>query len=89
MADSDSDGAEISSQSPKKIKMELTVKEKEERFLAAAKISPQYDTMVRNVKVFLLDGNEVDYKQTVSAEGSESVAVVFQRQLMTRVYRKN
>lgn len=44
MADSDSDGAD--GNSPKKAKVELTVKEKEERFLAAAKISTEYDTMV-------------------------------------------
>ena len=44
MADSDTDEAE--GNSPKKIKIELTVKEKEERFLAAAKISTEYDTMV-------------------------------------------
>uniref|UniRef100_A0A1I8MUS3 SWI/SNF-related matrix-associated actin-dependent regulator of chromatin subfamily A containing DEAD/H box 1 homolog n=1 Tax=Musca domestica TaxID=7370 RepID=A0A1I8MUS3_MUSDO len=43
MADSDSDGAD--GNSPKKAKVELTVKEKEERFLAAAKISTEYDTM--------------------------------------------
>ncbi|EDV32223.1 uncharacterized protein Dana_GF14153 [Drosophila ananassae] len=43
MADSDSDGADC--QTPKKTKLELTVKEKEERYMAAAKISPQYDTM--------------------------------------------
>lgn len=45
MADSDSDSADC--QTPKKTKLELTVKEKEERYMAAAKISPQYDTMVR------------------------------------------
>lgn len=44
MADSDSDGAD--SQTPKKIKIQLTVKEKEERYMAAAKIMPNYDTMV-------------------------------------------
>ncbi|XP_052851743.1 SWI/SNF-related matrix-associated actin-dependent regulator of chromatin subfamily A containing DEAD/H box 1 homolog [Drosophila gunungcola] len=43
MADSDSDGND--SQTPKKTKLELTVKEKEERYMAAAKISPQFDTM--------------------------------------------
>ncbi|XP_061387280.1 SWI/SNF-related matrix-associated actin-dependent regulator of chromatin subfamily A containing DEAD/H box 1 homolog [Musca vetustissima] len=43
MADSDSDGAD--GNSPKKAKVELTVKEKEERFLATAKISTEYDTM--------------------------------------------
>ncbi|KAH8412502.1 hypothetical protein KR009_002712 [Drosophila setifemur] len=43
MADSDSDGAD--GQTTKKSKLELTVKEKEERYMAAAKISPQYDTM--------------------------------------------
>ncbi|XP_017152064.1 SWI/SNF-related matrix-associated actin-dependent regulator of chromatin subfamily A containing DEAD/H box 1 homolog [Drosophila miranda] len=43
MADSDSDGAD--SHVTKKTKLELTVKEKEERYMAAAKISPQYDTM--------------------------------------------
>ncbi|XP_068140495.1 SWI/SNF-related matrix-associated actin-dependent regulator of chromatin subfamily A containing DEAD/H box 1 homolog [Drosophila tropicalis] len=43
MADSDSDGAD--SQTPKKTKIELSVKEKEERYMAAAKISPNYDTM--------------------------------------------
>lgn len=43
MADSDSDDM---GNSPKKTKVELTVKEKEERFLAAAKISTEYDTMV-------------------------------------------
>lgn len=45
MADSDTDEAE--GNSPKKTKLELSVKEKEERFLAAAKISSEYDTMVR------------------------------------------
>jgi len=44
MADSDSDGNEP--QMPKKTKLELTVKEKEERYMAAAHISPQFDTMV-------------------------------------------
>ncbi|XP_020713027.1 SWI/SNF-related matrix-associated actin-dependent regulator of chromatin subfamily A containing DEAD/H box 1 homolog isoform X2 [Ceratitis capitata] len=44
MADSDSDGAP-DNQSPKKVKLELTVKEKEERYLAAVKISPDYDAM--------------------------------------------
>lgn len=44
MADSDSDGND--SQTPKKTKLELTVKEKEERYMAAAKISPHFDTMV-------------------------------------------
>ncbi|KAH8263684.1 hypothetical protein KR044_012507 [Drosophila immigrans] len=43
MADSDSDSADC--QTPKKIRMQLTVKEKEERYMAAAKIMPQYDTM--------------------------------------------
>ncbi|KAL7739474.1 hypothetical protein ACLKA6_011336 [Drosophila palustris] len=43
MADSDSDGAD--SQTPKKMKIQLTVKEKEERYMAAAKIMPNYDTM--------------------------------------------
>ncbi|EDX04414.1 SWI/SNF-related matrix-associated actin-dependent regulator of chromatin subfamily A containing DEAD/H box 1 homolog [Drosophila simulans] len=43
MADSDSDGND--SQTPKKSKLELTVKEKEERYMAAAKISPHFDTM--------------------------------------------
>ncbi|XP_034099645.1 SWI/SNF-related matrix-associated actin-dependent regulator of chromatin subfamily A containing DEAD/H box 1 homolog [Drosophila albomicans] len=43
MADSDSDSADC--QTPKKIKMQLTVKEKEERYMAAAKIMPHYDTM--------------------------------------------
>ncbi|XP_023293343.2 SWI/SNF-related matrix-associated actin-dependent regulator of chromatin subfamily A containing DEAD/H box 1 homolog [Lucilia cuprina] len=43
MADSDTDEAD--GNSPKKTKLELTVKEKEERFLAAAKISSEYDTM--------------------------------------------
>lgn len=42
MADSDSD-ADIT---PKKIKIELSVEEKEERFLAIAKIATDYDTMV-------------------------------------------
>lgn len=46
MADSDSDSAEASN-TPKKLKIVLTTKEKEERFLAASKISPDYDTMVR------------------------------------------
>uniref|UniRef100_A0A1A9W5A9 SWI/SNF-related matrix-associated actin-dependent regulator of chromatin subfamily A containing DEAD/H box 1 homolog n=1 Tax=Glossina brevipalpis TaxID=37001 RepID=A0A1A9W5A9_9MUSC len=41
IADSDSD-ADIT---PKKIKIELTVEEKEERFLAIAKIATDYDTM--------------------------------------------
>lgn len=57
MADSDSDGADIGN-SPKKTKIELTVKEKEERFLAAAKISTDYDAMVseklRNLNTNLL-----------------------------------
>ncbi|XP_017837932.2 SWI/SNF-related matrix-associated actin-dependent regulator of chromatin subfamily A containing DEAD/H box 1 homolog isoform X1 [Drosophila busckii] len=44
MADSDSDGAD--SKTPKKAKLVLSVKEKEERYMAAAKIMPQYDTMV-------------------------------------------
>lgn len=44
MADSDSDSADC--QTPKKIKIQLTVKEKEERYMAAAKIMPNYDTMV-------------------------------------------
>lgn len=44
MADSDTDEAE--GNSPKKTRIELSVKEKEERFLAAAKISTEYDTMV-------------------------------------------
>lgn len=44
MADSDSDGADVGN-TPKKTKIELTVKEKEERFLATAKISTDYDTM--------------------------------------------
>lgn len=44
MADSDSDSADC--QTPKKVKLVLTVKEKEERYMAAAKIMPNYDTMV-------------------------------------------
>lgn len=44
MADSDSDSADC--QTPKKTKLVLTVKEKEERYMAAAKIMPNYDTMV-------------------------------------------
>lgn len=44
MADSDSDSADC--QTPKKAKLVLTVKEKEERYMAAAKIMPNYDTMV-------------------------------------------
>lgn len=44
MADSDSDSADC--QTPKKQKLILTVKEKEERYMAAAKIMPHYDTMV-------------------------------------------
>ncbi|XP_075151589.1 SWI/SNF-related, matrix-associated actin-dependent regulator of chromatin, subfamily a, containing DEAD/H box 1 [Haematobia irritans] len=44
MADSDSDSADMGN-SPKKTKVELSVKEKEERFLAVAKISTEYDTM--------------------------------------------
>lgn len=44
MADSDSDSADC--QTPKKPKLVLTVKEKEERYMAAAKIMPNYDTMV-------------------------------------------
>ncbi|XP_023177140.2 SWI/SNF-related matrix-associated actin-dependent regulator of chromatin subfamily A containing DEAD/H box 1 homolog [Drosophila hydei] len=43
MADSDSDSADC--QTPKKAKLVLTVKEKEERYMAAAKIMPNYDTM--------------------------------------------
>ncbi|EDW03556.1 SWI/SNF-related matrix-associated actin-dependent regulator of chromatin subfamily A containing DEAD/H box 1 homolog [Drosophila grimshawi] len=43
MADSDSDSADC--QTPKKPKLLLTVKEKEERYMAAAKIMPLYDTM--------------------------------------------
>lgn len=41
MADSDSDDANT----PKKLKVELTVKEKETRYLEAAKIAPEYDSM--------------------------------------------
>lgn len=44
MADSDSDSADC--QTSKKQKVILTVKEKEERYMAAAKIMPHYDTMV-------------------------------------------
>ncbi|XP_067621535.1 SWI/SNF-related matrix-associated actin-dependent regulator of chromatin subfamily A containing DEAD/H box 1 homolog [Eurosta solidaginis] len=44
IADSDSDGA-ADGLTPKKFKVELTVKEKEERYLAAVKISPEYDAM--------------------------------------------
>lgn len=55
MADSDSDSADC--QTPKKAKLVLTVKEKEERYMAAAKIMPNYDTMVSHrplAMVFLL-----------------------------------
>ncbi|XP_013098392.1 SWI/SNF-related matrix-associated actin-dependent regulator of chromatin subfamily A containing DEAD/H box 1 homolog [Stomoxys calcitrans] len=44
MADSDSDSTDMGN-SPKKTKIELSVKEREERFLAAAKMSTEYDTM--------------------------------------------
>ncbi|XP_030376686.1 SWI/SNF-related matrix-associated actin-dependent regulator of chromatin subfamily A containing DEAD/H box 1 homolog [Scaptodrosophila lebanonensis] len=43
MADSDSDSADC--QTPKKQKTELSVKEKEERYMVAAKLAHQYDTM--------------------------------------------
>ncbi|XP_017485620.1 PREDICTED: SWI/SNF-related matrix-associated actin-dependent regulator of chromatin subfamily A containing DEAD/H box 1 homolog [Rhagoletis zephyria] len=44
MADSDSDGA-ADNQTPKKVKIELSVKEKEDRYLAAVKLAPDYDAM--------------------------------------------
>lgn len=44
MADSDSDGA-ADIHTPKKVKLELSVKEKEDRYLAAVKIAPDYDAM--------------------------------------------
>lgn len=47
MADSDSDGADISNPT-KKTKIEFSVKEKEERFLALATVASEYDTMVNN-----------------------------------------
>lgn len=49
MADSDSDGA-ADIHTPKKVKLELSVKEKEDRYLAAVKIAPDYDAMVRSLE---------------------------------------
>lgn len=53
MADSDTDEADAGN-TPKKTKIELSVKEKEERFLAAAKLSTDYDTMVSKGRVDIL-----------------------------------
>lgn len=43
--ESGNEGAAVLSNAAKKTKMELTTQDKEQRFAAAAKISPQYDTM--------------------------------------------